>query len=420
MPLGYHIHTLGCQMNKSDSELYSSVLEDAGYNLATPETADIIFINTCAVREASVHKMESKIGEWIAMRNKTGKPKKIGVIGCIPAVDIAEFKKKHRNIDFVLGTYPDKDSMKTALISTLGLHINRNIIPKSSISAFVPITSGCNCFCTYYIVPYTRGRLISRTESEVINDIKNKLSTGAVEIILLGQNVNEYNLDHGDKLGFVKLLEKVDRIDGLKRLRFITSHPKDMNDETIERMANLKNLAPYFHLPVQAGSDEILRRMARGYTRSQYLHLVNKIREHFPVSAITTDVIVGFPGETIAQFEDTLSLMDEVKFDQLFCAMYSPRPKTPAGNLPGRCDKEELHRRINTVLAKQREIGSKITKSYLDKESKVLIQNHVDNTTVGMNERGRFIDIEGIHPIGEILNVKITSVDGRLKGKVIS
>ncbi len=407
-------------MNKSDSEFYSSILESSGYTLSEiDETADIVMINTCAVREASVHKMDSKIGEWAAKRRKTGKPSKIGVIGCVPKIDMEVFEKEHREVDFVLGTYPDKESMKNAIISELSLHVDDYQFSDNSISAYVPITSGCNCFCTYCIVPYTRGRLVSREKEEILSDIKKRLKKGAVEIVLLGQNVNEFNLDKGDKHGFIKLLEEIDEIPGIKRLRFITSHPKDMDDETIIRMSKLKTLAPYFHLPVQAGSNEILRRMARGYTREKYLHLVDMIRKHFPVSAITTDVIVGFPGETEEQFQETLSLMDEVKFDQLFCAMYSPRPLTPAGKYDGRCSKEELHRRINLVLDKQKEIGAEISKSYNGVISEVLTEKHEDGNTIGINERGRFVDIAGIHPLGEIVKAKISSVSGRLKGEII-
>lgn len=407
-------------MNKADSELYSSVLKEAGCQPVDELSADIVMVNTCAVREASVHKMESMIGKWIAMRRKMGKPEKIGVIGCVPAIDIPSFRSRRKQVDFVIGTYPSRSQMINAITETLGIQNINNPQMESQVSAFIPITSGCNCFCTYCIVPYTRGRLISRNEDAIIHEVRSRLADGAVEIVLLGQNVNEYGLDNGEKHGFIRLLERIGCIPGLKRLRFITSHPKDMDDQTIERMAKLDNLAPYFHLPVQSGSNEILRRMARGYTREQYLHLVEKIREMFPISSITTDTIVGFPGESEKQFEETLSLMDEVKFDQVFCAMYSPRPKTPAEKMDGRCDDKELHRRINLVLEKQRSIGKKITQQYLGTQTEVLTLNHNGDVTVSMSERGRFVDIEGRYPIGEIIKVTINSVDGRLKGSLIS
>jgi len=403
-------------MNKADSELYASVLKSIGYEASDEQSADIMMVNTCAVRQASVHKMESLIGKWVAMRNKTGKPRRIGVIGCVPAIDIQSFKSNHQQVDFVIGTYPNKDQMIEAMKDTFEFASSINLKTESQVSAYVPITSGCNCFCTYCIVPYTRGLLKSRNEHEVLDEVKNRISNGAVEIVLLGQNVNEFGLDKGDKHGFIKLLERIDSIKGLKRLRFITSHPKDMDDHTIERMSKLDRLAPYFHLPVQSGSDDILRRMARGYSKDQYLHLVKKIREEFPVCAITTDTIVGFPGETEGQFQETLDLMDNVQFDQVFCAMYSPRPKTAAQKMTGRCTSEELHRRINLLLEKQKVIGKRITNNYLNTHTKVLTLSYTDNNTTGINERGRFVEIDGRYPIGNIVNVFIKSVDGRLKG----
>jgi len=268
-------------------------------------------------------------------------------------------------------------------------------------------------------VPYARGRLVSRPESEIIAETKQKIEAGAKEIILLGQNVNEYGLDKGEKDGFASLLEKVDELEGLKRLKFITSHPKDMDRATLERLSKLKHLAPYFHLPIQAGSDEVLRRMARGYTKAKYLELVANIRGLFDNPAITTDIIVGFPGETREQYDETLALLDKVRFDQVFVAMYSPRPGTPAAKMDGVCSHEELHYRINTLLDKQREISKKLSEESVDLTFDVLVESCDDGVSRGNSGQGRLVEIDEILPVGEIVRVKIVSASGRLKGVLV-
>ena len=404
----FHFQTIGCQMNSADSEFYSSILEECGYTPGDIDSADLVFINTCAVREASVHKLESKLGELFKRKRLTGLPK-IGVVGCVPAIDMAEFKKKHKEVDFVLGTYPDRKSMELALAEALGAALDHPIALKtSSVSAYVPITTGCDSFCTYCIVPYTRGRLVSRKREEILAECRQLISNGAREVILLGQNVNVYGQDLGEKNGFIELLSEIDKLDGLSRTRFITSHPKDIDETTLLRLREFKKMAWYFHLPIQAGSDEILHKMNRRYTVDQYKKLIADIRRIFPVSGVTTDIIVGFPGETAGQFEETVNVVKEIIFDQIYVAMYSKRPKTPAARFPGQVESDELHRRINELLSVQRAISIEVSGEYVGRICEVFVESCDGDKSTGLTETGKltFID-EKLLP-GQIYKVKIT------------
>lgn len=404
----FHFQTIGCQMNSADSEFYASILAECGFTEADAENADLVFINTCAVREASVHKLESKLGELFKRKRTTGSPK-IGVVGCVPAVDLETFKKKHKEVDFVLGTYPDRKSMELALVEALGIALDHPIALKTSaVSAYVPITTGCDSFCTYCIVPHTRGRLVSRKSEEIIAECKQLIANGTREIVLLGQNVNVYGQDFNDNYGFSDLLRDIDGLDDLKRIRFITSHPKDMDDLTLQKLRQLNKLAWYFHLPIQAGSDEVLRRMNRRYTVVQYLELIANIRRIFPASGITSDIIVGFPGETEEQFEETVSVVSQIRFDQIYVAMYSKRPKTPAAAFQEQIDSDELHRRINRLLDVQRAISIEVSQGYLGRTCKVFIESTDGEKSAGLTETGKLTFIEQALNPGEIYDVKIT------------
>ncbi len=416
----YCIITIGCQMNKADSEFYGDILKKHGFSDATADVADVVMVNTCAVREVSVHKLESKLGELFKRKRKTGLPL-IGVIGCVPAIDPGAFKKRFKQVDFVLGTYSDKRMMEQGLKEALGLADEVPVEAKaSSVSAFVPITYGCDCFCTYCIVPHVRGRLVSRPQEEIISEARGLVQKGAKEIILLGQNVNAYGKDRGEKDAFADLLKKVGDIPGLVRLKFITSHPKDTTVEGIKSLRHINKLAWYFHFPLQAGSDEVLRRMNRGYTLAQYKELVAQIRETFPRAGITTDIIVGFPGETLAQFEETLQALRDIRFDNVYAAMYSMRPKTPASNFEGQIEKEELHRRVNTLFALQKEITFDVAKECVGKTCEVLIEKNKGERSIGLSEMGRMIEIKGIFEVGTIVETKIVGPGlGCLKGEAI-
>lgn len=302
----YHIVTLGCQMNHSDSEKIASVLEKQGYKKASGENeADMVVVNMCSVRQSAVDRAYAKI-------NKYYKAKKIILAGCILKADKKNLKDKVAEF-----WHPDK------YFKCLPKYQNK-------VSAFVPIMTGCNNFCAYCVVPYTRGREISRKAGQIIKEVKSLVKKGYKEIILLGQNVNSYK---DEKVSFPALLKKINALKGDFRLNFITSHPKDMSDELIETMAGCQKLIPYLHLPVQSGDNQIMKKMNRYYTVAQYKNLIKKIREKIPEIKISTDIIVGFPGETKKQFQNTVNLCRAVKFDKAYISKYSSRPGTPAAKL---------------------------------------------------------------------------------------
>jgi len=311
--------------------------------------------------------------------------------------------------------------MQGALEEALGFELEHGISPRaSSVSAFVPITTGCDSFCTYCIVPYTRGRLVSREIEEILSEAKSYIESGAKEIVLLGQNVNAYGLDKDKKDAFVDLVRRVSELPGVLRVRFITSHPKDMDEETLLKLREIKNLAWFFHLPVQAGSDEVLSRMNRRYTVEGYKKLVANVRRIFPGAGVTTDVIVGFPGETEEQFEQTMALFRELRFEQAYMAMYSQRPKTPAANFSGQVDREELHRRVSAIVEQQKRIAEQVGADYVGRVLNVLVENVEDGHSFGLSETGRLVKIKGQFEKGTIVKVKISKPGMRsLEGEPI-
>jgi len=312
--MNYYIITFGCQMNKSDSERIASVLEKRGYRPACKENkADLIVINMCSVRQSAVNRAYAKV-------NKYFEKKKIILTGCVLKEDKKKLKDKVSEF-----WHPDY------YFECLPIH-------QSKFQAFVPIMTGCNNFCAYCVVPYTRGREKSRPAKEIIREIKSLVKKGYKEVILLGQNVNSYLSEQktGNRkqlINFPRILEMVNEIPGDFRFNFLTSHPKDMSDELIETMAECQKLIKEIHLPVQSGDNEILKKMNRHYTTAQYKNLIKKIREKIPGIKISTDIIVGFPGETKKQFQNTVKLCKEAKFDKAYIAKYSPRPGTTAAKL---------------------------------------------------------------------------------------
>lgn len=394
-------------MNVSDSAFYAKVLESAGWNESTLEEADLVMVNTCAVREASVHKMESWIGQLNSQRRRTGKPSGIGVIGCVPQIDLAVFKRRHPQVDFTIGTFSSRQEMELALVQAVDLHTSGQKPAEGKVTSYVPITYGCDSFCTYCIVPYTRGRLISRPIHEIKSEIIALIENGASEVILLGQNVNAYGQDRNEPNGFIDLLEDVAEIDDLKRIRFLTSHPKDMKPETIRQIKQIPKIAPYFHLPVQSGNDEILRRMNRGYTVEKYRELINAINEQYPLRGLTTDLIVGFPGETDEMFEDSVKLLQEVRFDQVYSAQYSKRPKTPAANFVEQTNEEVLNERINRIVEMQRIITAENARLFHGQVLQVLIEDTIDGMSVGMSGVGKMVRIDEEIAPGTLVDVRI-------------
>lgn len=364
------ILTYGCQMNVAESERMAGQLQTIGYELTENfSDADLILLNTCCVRAAAEEKVYGKLGEL--KKYKMQKPELImGVTGCLAQKDGEDLAKRFPQLDFVLGTgrrgdlvnvVKSLETIKSQVVDTSevsAMIADENIFPirGGNISAFVPIMYGCNNFCTYCIVPYVRGRERSRQPEEIFSEIEEAVRSGFKEITLLGQNVNSYGKDLKTK-NFAELLTDADKIVGLERLRFMTSHPKDLSDELISAMAAGKNICEHIHLPVQYGSNKILQKMNRVYTVESYLELVKKIRAAIPQISLTTDLIVGFPGETEDDFKQTLDFLEEVQFDMAFTFIYSTRTGTPAAKFPDQIDDETKHRRLAELMKVQNKIS---------------------------------------------------------------
>ena len=351
----YHISTFGCQMNFRDSEKLSGVLESIGYRAVENEKADLVLYNTCTVRENASTRVYGRIGYVGKIKKEKNPAMIIGICGCMMQEpdEVDKMKKSYSFIDIIFGTHNSykiaellytlllnrkakekNPSLKTRVIDVqkeaTGIVEDLPVKYDSSFRAGVNIMYGCNNFCTYCIVPYVRGRERSRRSCDIIREVTELASRGVKEIMLLGQNVNSYGKGIDNEISFAQLLDKLACIEGIKRLRFMTSHPKDLSDELIEVMTRHKTICRHIHLPLQSGSNTILKRMNRHYNREDYLLIVKKLRAAMPDIAITTDIIVGFPGETEEDFKDTLDLCEEVSYDSAFTFIYSKRTGTPA------------------------------------------------------------------------------------------
>ncbi|GFR35569.1 tRNA (N6-isopentenyl adenosine(37)-C2)-methylthiotransferase MiaB [Thermobrachium celere] len=423
----YLIETWGCQMNEEDSEKMAGILKSIGYESATKrEEADIIIFNTCAVRENAELKVFGNLGHLKTL--KMQKPDLIiGICGCMMQQKgmPEEIKKKYPYVDIIFGTHnihrlPELiNNVKQANSTVIevweqegeiveGLPIER----KSDIKAFVTIMHGCNNFCTYCIVPYTRGRERSRKPEDIINEIKDLAKKGYKEITLLGQNVNSYGKDL-ENMSFAKLLRMVNEIDGIERIRFTTSHPKDLTEDVILAIKECDKLCEHIHLPVQSGSTRILNKMNRKYTKEQYLDLVNLIRKHIPDVAITTDIIVGFPGETEEDFLETLDLVEKVRYDSAFTFIYSKRKGTPAAEYEDQVPEDIKHERFNKLIEVVNRIIEEKNATYKDKVVEVLIEevSKTDETKLtGRTRTGKLVHFssDNMNLIGKLAKVKIT------------
>ncbi len=366
----FHIKTFGCQMNKHDSDSISKILLDKGYSQADSiEDAHIILINTCAVREKAEEKALTLIGRLARLKMK--RPDMIaGVIGCVAQEKGMNLFRRFPYLDLVLGPrsiyhvdeFISQIKKRRERICSLDLACELTCFPnyngylKGRVKSFLKIMEGCDNFCSYCIVPFVRGRETSLPAKEIIHETKCLVSQEIKEITLIGQNVNSYNVKNQALPTFPGLLKELDSITGLERLRFTTSHPKDLSHELIGSFGELNSLCPHIHLPVQSGSDNILKLMNRGYTRDKYIGLIERLRKTRPDMTITSDMIVGFPGEREKDFEDSLRLMDEIEFDNLFSFMYSERPGIKALQLPGKIGKKEKQRRLSILQERQRGI----------------------------------------------------------------
>jgi len=394
----YFIKTFGCQMNQSDSERIARILENQGYKKAKNiESADLIVVNACSVRQSAIDRI-------FGLKKKIIKLKAIKVLtGCVLESDKKKFKEF---FDVVIDTkdivkLPEAISRRKAPVSSFGSgsKIDYLCLPpkyESKFLAFVPIMTGCNNFCTYCVVPYTRGREQSRPLEEIIKEVKNLVKKGYKEIWLLGQNVNSYEFD------FPKLLEKLNAIKGNFWLRFTSPHPKDFSDRLIKTIAKCEKVTNYINLPVQSGDNEILRKMNRSYTVEQYKNLVRKIRKAIPDICISTDVIVGFPSETKKQFQNTVKLFKEIKYDMAYISQYSPRPGTAAYNMKDDVSKEEKRRREKTLTKVLRKTSLENNKKYLGKIETVLIEKRRKNILIGKTKNYKTVRIEVKNQEGKI------------------
>lgn len=434
----YYIFNYGCQMNASDTEHYAGQLEELGYILAEDfHTADVIIVNTCCVRESAEKKIAGKIGELKNVKTKNPEVV-ICVAGCMAQKDGEKLLKKHPQVDLLLGTAYVNDfkniltdylaDRKGALYTDLTIHQSEfegKMVRQSPFSAWIPIMYGCNNFCTYCIVPYVRGRERSRAIENIVAEIEQAVKEGYKEFTLLGQNVNSYGKDFGEKDAFAKLLRRVNEIDGVERVRYMTSHPRDMNEEVIKAVAECEHVCENFHVPFQAGSDEILRKMNRGYTREKYLELIKMIRSYVPDAAITTDIIVGFPGETEQNFEDTLALVQEVGFDAAFTFIYSKRSGTPAAKMEGQVPLDVKKDRLNRLMEVQNLSSLRRNEEMLGKVVEVLAEGPSRNPAVwtGRTRTNKIVlwPVEGkVYQPGDKVMVKVdTAQTWLVKGKAV-
>lgn len=414
----YYLWILGCQMNYADAEKIRTVLNKLGYQETFEEkTADLIITVACSVRQTAIDRIYGRAKNWLKI--KLNRPLVTILTGCVLKSDMVRMEKI---FDYI---FEIKDLSK---LPRLLVKINRvkegscflpqvnnyfSIHPSYSnnFQAYVPISTGCNNFCTYCVVPYVRGKEISRPAKEIINECKDLITKGYKEITLLGQNVNSYGTDsrkRGIYPRFPELLAKIANPQGDFWLRFITSHPKDLTDELIEVIAKNKKICRYLHLPVQAGDDLILKKMNRGYTREHYLNLIKKAREKIPDIAISTDVIVGFPGETKKQFKNTAKLFKETKFDMAYLAKYSPRPGTAAFKLKDSVSSNEKERRFQILNNILKQTALWHNKKLLGKIKTVLIEDKKDKKLFGKTDSYKTVIINSQkNLIGQFVNVKI-------------
>ena len=437
LPAGrkYYIVTLGCQMNVRDSETLAGMLTEMGFTeAATREEADLILYNTCCVRENAENKALGNV-IWLKELKKDKPELIICVGGCMTQEEgMAEsLIRQYPFIDLVFGThnayrFPEylekvlSDRVQVFEVLDTGGTICEGLPEKRSnpYFGFVNIMYGCNNFCSYCIVPYVRGRERSREMDDILGECKRLRDAGAREIMLLGQNVNSYM---GGGAKFAELLYRVDALD-IPRVRFMTSHPKDLSDELIAAYGELRHLMPNLHLPVQAGNDEILKRMNRHYDREKYLSLVRRLRAVRPDIGLTTDVIVGFPGETEAQFEDTLSLVREVRFDAAYTFIYSPRAGTRAAEMDDPVSMEEKTERIQRLIALQQSITSEVLASQIGQIQPVLVDSvstRSEQTIGGKTPRAHMVNFPGsAERIGQTVPVRITSAGkNTLRGEAV-
>lgn len=435
MSKNYHIITYGCQMNEHDSENIAGMLEALDYShTPNPEEADVVVMNTCSVREHADKRFFGMLGQF-KKQKKNNPDFIICICGCMPQQPhiVEEIRKSFGWVDIVFGTqtiaeFPNllMERIRTGK-KQFSIIANNEEIPEEKESkrefkhkALVNITYGCNNFCTYCIVPYTRGREKSRSLRAVKQEIINLVNDGVKEVMLLGQNVNSFRDADGNN--FAALIRALDEVEGLERIRFMTSHPKDLSDELIACFGDCKKLCHNIHLPVQSGSDEVLRRMNRHYNRQRYMKIVEKLRATCPDLSISTDIIVGFPGETEEDFLDTLSLVREVEYDSAFTFIYSPRVGTPAAKYDDQIPENIKHERFDRLVEEVNRCSAKKNSEYLGKIVTVMVDGPSKNDAgawSGRTDTFKLVNFTSEEPLteGQMVSVRITetktfSLDG--------
>ena len=429
-PLTFCVNTFGCQMNARDSEKLIGILEQIGYVKKETEDADFVIYNTCTVRENANNKVYGRLG-YLHSQKKKNPDMMIGLCGCMmqePKV-VEKIRTSYRFVDLVFGTHNIYKfaELIVAAFESKGMIVDiwkdtdkivedLPVERKYTFKSGVNIMFGCNNFCSYCIVPYVRGRERSRDPKDIIREIERLVADGVVEVMLLGQNVNSYgkNLEH--PMTFAQLLEEVEKIDGLERIRFMTSHPKDLSDELIEVLGKSKKICKHLHLPLQSGSSRILKEMNRHYTKEQYLELVKKIRAAVPDIALTTDIIVGFPGETEEDFLETMEVVKEVQYDSAFTFIYSKRTGTPAATKEDQVSPEVVKDRFDRLLHVVQEIGSQKAGALQGTVQKVLIEEinaQDEHLVTGRLSNNSVVHVPGgADLIGKIVNVSLDECKG--------
>lgn len=430
-PLSFCVTTFGCQMNARDSEKLVGILEQIGYvEEAEEDKADFVIFNTCTVRENANLRVYGRLGQL--KRNKKSNPyMMIGLCGCMmqePEV-VEKLKKQYRYVDLIFGTH---NIYKFAELLVTRYESERMVIDiwkdtdqivedlpserKFSFKSGVNIMFGCNNFCSYCIVPYVRGRERSRQPKDILREIEKLVADGVVEVMLLGQNVNSYGKTLEEPMSFAQLLQEIEKIEGLERIRFMTSHPKDLSDELIEVMKNSKKICRHLHLPVQSGSTAVLQKMNRRYTKEQYLELVKKIQTAIPDISLTTDIIVGFPGETEEDFLETLDVVRKVRYDSAFTFIYSKRTGTPAAVMENQIPEDVVKDRFDRLLHEVQCISAEVCRVHEGTTQEVLVESvneHDDTLVTGRLSNNILVHFKGdAHLVGKIVSVHLKECKG--------
>jgi len=435
----YYIETYGCQMNEHDSEKIAQLLEEQGLrSVGSADMADVVVINTCAIREKPEHKVYSALGKLKSLKKK--KPGLISIVaGCVAQQQQEQLLKRSDVLDCVLGTHAIAElpslinkirTEREKLCETefrsdvTSLHMQAYGKGRSSVCSYVTIMQGCSNFCTYCVVPYTRGPEQSRSHVEIIDEVRQLGRRGVREVTLLGQNVNAYGKDLKDGIRFPELLRTLSSIDGLARVRFTTSHPRDFHEDLARAMHDVQEVCEHVHLPLQAGSNRILKAMRRGYVYEDYLEKITFLRDLVPGAAVTTDIIVGFPGETDEDFEGTCRALQTIRFDQIFSFKYSPRPQTIAASMDRHVPEEVKKRRLAAVHAIQDAITQQYHDEMVGSVQEVLIEGikSGDGQPYGRTVTNKIVNLDQTDcaAVGDVVKVTITrGLKHSLAGKKI-